>query len=194
MSGFVFIEGRGGGAPRPPLKKNTQPLTSRPQGGPGRPSPLFCGALMSNLIEWLTPSTVISADDIIHPGDAITVRPAVGEQAVGIFAPDGELFTAGVSNAGALFADTNQLGIYSVATASTQEGRKFSGFFAVNLFDAQESNIRPAETLTIGRAQVAASVRNQVGQRELWPYVAAAALAILLIEWWVYHRGSSLPA
>jgi len=57
-----------------------------------------------------------------------------------------------------------------------------------------ESNIQPADTLTIGRSQVSASVRNQVGQREFWPYVAAAALAILLVEWWVYHRGSSLPA
>ncbi|MEK7311891.1 MAG: BatA and WFA domain-containing protein [Chloroflexota bacterium] len=150
--------------------------------------------LMSNLIEWLTPSTVISAEDLIRPGDSVTVRPAVGEQAVGIFAPDGQLFTAGVTNAGALFADTNQLGIYSVGTTSVQEGGKFAGFFAVNLFDAQESDIKPAETLTIGRAQVAASVRNQVGQREFWPYVAAAALAILLIEWWVYHRGSTLPA
>ncbi|MBM4422533.1 MAG: VWA domain-containing protein [Chloroflexi bacterium] len=150
--------------------------------------------LMSNLIEWLTPSTVISADDIIHPGDSVTIRPAVGEQAVGIFAPDDQLFTAGVTNAGALFADTTQLGIYGVGTASAQEGGKFAGFFAVNLFSARESNIQPAATLTVGRAQVAASVRDQVGQRELWPFVAAAALAILLIEWWVYHRGSSLPA
>lgn len=150
--------------------------------------------LMSNLIEWLTPSTVISADDIIRPGDSVTVRPAVGEQAVGILAPDGQWYTAGVTNAGALFADTNQLGIYGVGTASIQEGGKFAGYFAVNLFDSLESNIEPAETLTIGRAQVAPSVRNQVGQREFWPYVAAAALAILLIEWWVYHRGSTLPA
>jgi hypothetical protein len=150
--------------------------------------------LMSNLIEWLTPSTVISAADVIHPGDSVTIRPAVGEQAVGILAPDQQFYQAGVTNAGALFASTHLPGIYGVGTASMQEGVKFAGFFAVNLFNRQESNIQPVMTLTIGRSQLAASVRDQVGQREFWPYVAAAALLILLVEWWVYHRGSSLPA
>ncbi|MEK7786521.1 MAG: hypothetical protein AAB658_14020, partial [Chloroflexota bacterium] len=40
--------------------------------------------LMSNLIGWLTPSTVISeSGETIHPGDTVTVRPEVGQQAVG---------------------------------------------------------------------------------------------------------------
>jgi Ca-activated chloride channel homolog len=150
--------------------------------------------LMSNLIEWLTPSTVISAAEVIHPGDSVTIRPAVGEQVVGIVAPDQRLYTAGVTSAGALFADTHLPGIYGVGTATITEGTKFAGMFAVNLFNRQESSIKPVETLTIGRRQVAASVRDQIGQRELWPWIAAAALIILLIEWWVYHRGATLPA
>jgi Ca-activated chloride channel homolog len=150
--------------------------------------------LMSNLIEWLTPSTVISAGGTVHPGDSVTIRPAVGEVAVGILGPDNQFYSAGVANAGAVFAQTDLLGIYGVGTASTREGGKFAGYFAVNLFDKQESNIKPATVLTIGRAQVAASVRNQVGQREFWPYIAAAALVLLLIEWWVYHRGSAVPS
>ncbi len=150
--------------------------------------------LLSNLIGWLTPSTVISdSGETVHPGDTVTVRPEVGEQAVGIQAPDGQFFVAPASEAGVLFSDTHQLGLYGVGTASVQEGGKFAGFFAVNLFDSLESKIRPAESLTIGRAQVSPAVRGQVGQREFWPYVAAAALAILLVEWWVYHRGSTLP-
>ncbi len=150
--------------------------------------------LMSNLIGWLTPSTVISeSGETVHPGDTVTVRPEVGQQAVGIQAPDGQFFVAPASEAGVLFSDTGQLGIYGVGTASVQEGGKLAGFFAVNLFDPLESKIQPAETLTVGRAQVSAAVRGQVGQREFWPYVAAAALAILIVEWWVYHRGSTVP-
>jgi len=149
--------------------------------------------LMANLIGWLTPSTVISdSGDAFHPGDTVTIRPAAGEQAVGIVAPDGRIFSAPATEAGVLFADTEQLGVYGVGTATIQEGFKPVGYFAVNLFDPLESNLKPAETLTVGRAQVAAAVREQVGQREFWPYVAAAALAILLIEWWVYHRGSAV--
>jgi Ca-activated chloride channel family protein len=150
--------------------------------------------LMSNLMEWLTPATVISAAGAIHPGDSVTIRPAVGEEAVGILAPDNQFYTAGVANAGALFARTDLLGVYGVGTASQTSGSKFAGYFAVNLFDKQESAIKPAASLTIGRVQVAPSVRDQVGQREFWPYVTALALAILLVEWWAYHSGSRLAA
>lgn len=151
--------------------------------------------LMSNLIEWLTPSTVIAeAGGIVRPGQTVTIRPAVGEQAVGILAPDGQFYIAPATEAGVLFADTDQLGVYGVGTASVKEGGKFAGYFAVNLFDPSESRIKVADTLTIGRSEVSAAVRGQVGQRELWPYAAAAALLILIVEWWVYHRGSTLPA
>ena len=148
--------------------------------------------LMSNLLEWLTPSSSIITNGIIRPGDTVSIRPKEGEQAAGIVRPDNQLFVAQAGGQYVTFADTDQLGIYSVGTANTQE-TKFVGFFAVNLFDSRESNIRPLEKLTIGRSQVSAAAREQIGQREFWWYLALAALIILLIEWWVYHRGSTLP-
>lgn len=150
--------------------------------------------LMSNLLEWLTPATVISdAGESIRPGDTVTIRPAVGEQAVGIYAPDNQFFIAAATEAGVLFANTHQLGLYRVGTASVQEGGKYAGQFAVNLFDSRESRIAPAAEIVVGRAQVSAAVREQVGQRELWQWVAGGALAVLVLEWWVYHRGTALP-
>jgi hypothetical protein len=41
---------------------------------------------------------------------------------------------------------------------------------------------------------VAASAREERGQLEIWPWLAAAAFALLLVEWWIYHRGPTLPA
>jgi hypothetical protein len=67
------------------------------------------------------------------------------------------------------------------------------GSFAVNLFNPTESKIRPQPTIRIGRGEVAASAREEAGQLEIWPWLAGAALVILLVEWWVYHRGSTLP-
>jgi hypothetical protein len=63
----------------------------------------------------------------------------------------------------------------------------------VNLFDERESDIRPRETIQIGQATVASTASQQVGQRELWPWLAGLALLILLIEWQAYHR-KPLPA
>ncbi|MBI4771121.1 MAG: hypothetical protein HY784_12105 [Chloroflexi bacterium] len=74
------------------------------------------------------------------------------------------------------------------------DGLQGTDYFAVNLFDPGESNIRPAPFITLGRAPLAAARRDEAGQRELWPWLAGAGLAILLLEWWVYHRGMTLPA
>jgi hypothetical protein len=62
---------------------------------------------------------------------------------------------------------------------------------AVNLLDANESNVQPAGTQT-ALGGVAAEVREADASKsrmELWWWVVAcAALPLLLIEWWVYTR------
>jgi hypothetical protein len=67
------------------------------------------------------------------------------------------------------------------------------GYFAVNLFDPFESNIRPQTSIRIGRDDVSASAPQEQGTLEIWPWIAAAAFGLLLVEWWVYHRGMAAP-
>jgi len=80
-------------------------------------------------------------------------------------------------------------GVYTVVS-----DQSVLGSFAVNLFNPGESNIRPAQVIRIGKSDVAASAREERGQLEIWPWLAAAAFALLLVEWWIYHRGLTLPA
>jgi len=65
--------------------------------------------------------------------------------------------------------------------------------FAVNLFDANESNITPRDTLLIGNTTITEAAREEFGQREFWPYAALLALLFLLIEWYVYHQRLRTP-
>ena len=59
---------------------------------------------------------------------------------------------------------------------------------AANLLDAAESDIRPRETLEIGRfTQVTATSRKEANL-EHWRWFALAALAVMLGEWWWFHR------
>jgi hypothetical protein len=88
-----------------------------------------------------------------------------------------------------LFTSSDKLGVYTVVS-----NQSVLGSFAVNLFNATEGNIRPATTIKVGRADVAATPREEVGQLEIWPWLALAAFALLLLEWWIYHRGATLPA
>jgi hypothetical protein len=68
-----------------------------------------------------------------------------------------------------------------------------AGSFAVNLFAAEESAIAPQENIFVGAGDVPTPSQENVGQWEFWPWFAAVALLVLLVEWWVYHRGVRWP-
>jgi hypothetical protein len=145
--------------------------------------------LMSNLMAYLAPAQAFSAPNGLHPGDTLTIKPAGGDRVLAIDNPNGTRYSATATEAGVIFADTHTLGLYTVLS-----NQSVLGTFAVNLFNPSESAIRPAPIIRLGRAEVTAAVRDELGQYEIWPWLAALAFALLLIEWWVYHRGATLPA
>ena len=145
--------------------------------------------LMSNLVNYLAPAQAFSAPGGLRPGETLTIKPAGGDNVIAIEDPHGTRYAATATEAGVIFADTRALGVYSVFSNQSSLGA-----FAVNLFNPAESNIRPAQVVRVGRSEVAASPRQAQGQLEIWPGWAAAAFALLLVEWWIYQRGPTLPA
>ncbi len=145
--------------------------------------------LMSNLINYLAPAQAFSAPDGLHPGETLVIKPSGGDTVMAVDDPDGNRYAATATEAGVVFADTHVLGVYTVVS-----NQSVLGSFAVNLFNPAESNIRPAQVIRVGKSDVTASAREERGQLEIWPWLAAAAFALLLAEWWIYHRGPTLPA
>jgi len=84
----------------------------------------------------------------------------------------------------AVIAETGQLGVYRM---ELPDGRFLQ--YAVNLFSPQESRLAPAETLP-GATSAVADSAGLAGeaQREWWRPLALLALALLCLEWLVYHR------
>ena len=145
--------------------------------------------LMANLVDWLTPGLYFDAGDGLRPGDPLTllgVALAGDAEQVRVTRPDGSVWTAGQGQS-LVFAETEQLGLYQVEMDGASLGQ-----FAVNLFNPAESTLTRRETITVGRAEIAPAGEQELGQQELWPWLAAAALIMLLIEWWVYQRGTKL--
>jgi hypothetical protein len=58
---------------------------------------------------------------------------------------------------------------------------------AVNLLDANESNLLPAPVAPGAGGQIAPSAQTK-SRMELWWWLAAAAVPLLMLEWWVYTR------
>lgn len=145
--------------------------------------------LMSNLINHLAPAQAFSAPDGLRPGETLVVKPSGGDAVIAIDDPNGKRYAATATEAGVVFVDTHMLGVYTVVS-----NQSVLGAFAVNLFNPAESNIRPAQVIRVGQSDVTASAREEQGKLEIWPWLAAAAFVLLLIEWWIYHRGPTLPA
>lgn len=83
------------------------------------------------------------------------------------------------------FTDTGELGVYEV-----EEGpqSKVTQRFVVNLFDPRESNLQPRTALDLGHETVRAASSTEATRHELWKWLIAAGLVVLVFEWYVYNR------
>ena len=92
--------------------------------------------------------------------------------------------------------ETTQLGLYRLEVLQAGEVLQAQAF-AVNMFGAGESDIRPAPEadlqLKLGGGTLALADEDQLGLREFWTLFALAALLLLIIEWIVYHRRLQVP-
>lgn len=148
--------------------------------------------LISNLTEWLNPGAVIDAPSGMHVGASVPLAPPAGVERIVITKPDGSVYRADVGDEQLIFSETQASGLYIIETETGLRTTQ-AGAFAVNLFAESESTIAPQETVQVGFSDLTEETEEAVGQREFWPWLALLALLILVIEWWVYHRGTVLP-
>lgn len=139
---------------------------------------------MYNAVQFLTGSISAGGRIGVRPGEpaSLPVRPNV--RTVGIARPDGTrdaVATAGAATAH--YARTRLVGIYRADGTPPGEDK-----FAVNLFNYTESDIRASEAVHIGANRVATSGQLQSVNRPFWPWVLAAILFVLLLEWVIYNK------
>lgn len=148
--------------------------------------------LMANITGWLSPGRAFDAPTGLQPGDPVAVVPGASSTAVLVQKPDGSRWTAEVGEEDLFFTETDTPGLYTVLLRDAAADRP-AGSFAVNLFSPAESRILPVESLQIGQTAVETEDEGDVGQRELWPWLLAIAVVVLIVEWWVHHRGTRWP-
>jgi len=80
-----------------------------------------------------------------------------------------------------LYNNTEWVGTYRAAWPGGGRG------FAVNLLDADESNIQPRDAIQLGSQQIAAG-KQRGWTADTWKWGVLAALVLLMAEWAFYHR------
>lgn len=131
--------------------------------------------LVANAAEWLAPAQGIDLPASVLPAEAVALPPGAV-----VTLPDGAARLADAAG----FAETQQPGVYLVQAGALR------GAFAVNFDAGRESNIAPgAASLASLSSPLFSTSTPSPSNIELWPFLAAAALVLLTIEWWVDRRG-----
>ncbi|MCZ6677034.1 MAG: BatA and WFA domain-containing protein [Candidatus Poribacteria bacterium] len=146
--------------------------------------------LMSQCLEWLGSTTAPIQPDVVKVGEPVRIRvahPGAVER-MAIQLPDGTRSDLDGRASSVVFSETTQIGVYTVFIDEEQFGR-----FAVNLLNAQESDLSPPQFgRNHGEIAAADGARAQSDvpevSREMWRYAAFLGLLLLGVEWWVYHR------
>jgi hypothetical protein len=134
-----------------------------------------------------------TSEDTTQPGMVKTIRPDTVEDEIQVSAPVQDIarltsprITYASLRRGTRaefsFGGTDQVGIYQVAW-----NNQVQRYFAVNLLDAEESNIQPREAFKIGTEEVRVG-KTRGMPLELWRWFLLAGLVLLLVEWYIYNR------
>ena len=139
---------------------------------------------IANAVEWLNPASARNAQLLIKAGDPFRLTLLAPVTKAEVQLPDGSKRTLDPDPKATelLFGDTGKEGVYHLR-AGTNETT-----FCVNLLDANESNIKPRDELTLGKYTKITASTAKPANTELWRTLAIAALIVLLFEWWWYHR------
>jgi hypothetical protein len=139
---------------------------------------------MYNAMEWLNPFSAGAEPFMVGAGQPFRFGLKTAVDAAELTLPGGTPMRLPLDpgTRELVVSDTFRQGLYHV-TAGTNHMR-----FCVNLLDSFESNITPRDELPFGKYEIVAATTLKRANLELWRWIAVAGLAVLLFEWWFYHR------
>ena len=142
---------------------------------------LFC----YNATNYLGMQVTQEQKDNLNVGDPIVVEGLEPGIEAKITRPDKKTESVKANPSGTIrFADTSRVGPYSM---SISDGP--ARFYAVNLLDSKESDIKPLEELEFSNSQKVEAQKTDLGRANvpLWPYLVSLALLLACLEWVVYN-------
>lgn len=146
-------------------------------------------AFVFNAVEYLGQIGKDLAGEGFKPGQALTARLPAAATEIRIKPPDEpETQLLPLDPAQTSWGPIRLCGLHRLSYMSPEEGRRVDLLIASNLLSAEESRIGRAEEIVMGAESIAGTSERQTQYTPLWPWAIGLALAMLMFEWWVYHR------
>lgn len=147
---------------------------------------------VTNTLRWLTaPRGAAGAAEgaARRAGQVVPLDVPAGTKEITVTAPDKSTRRVPVQTTPVLLDGADQVGVYSVTASGSGGKTAWNKTFAVSLLNATESDLMPRDALKVSGGKTVQGEAGARANRELWGYLALAALGLLGLEWWVYHRG-----
>lgn len=139
--------------------------------------------LVQNLLDYLLPGGF--ENQVFTPGQAVGLIAEPDARLADVTGPDGR--TTRLTPPFAPFTATDLPGVYTVKQQLASGAPRLSRF-VVQLQDPSVSRIAPGAAPLLQEASSPRGVLPR-GTLEIWPWLVAAGLALLVGEWFVYLRG-----
>ena len=130
-----------------------------------------------------------------RPGATLAERLPTGARNATVVLPDNSRADLlPTSDGRVVYGPLRRVGIYTLSwegpagARDTTAGGRSRRALAVNLLDPQESDIAAADKLSLPSRVVQAQAGSGGGTRRLWPFMVLLALAVMLVEWYIYNR------
>lgn len=137
-------------------------------------------------IELLAGLGEVASEESISPGDMIRIRVPEGARGLTLTPPAGRAEPVPVRGGEAAWGPARVAGAYRLEWTGT-DGATQSRVVAVNQLDPLECDVASVGSLSLGGGKVRASSGGAV-TLDAWPWALGLALALLMLEWWLYHR------
>lgn len=145
---------------------------------------------MMNAIEFLGHAGEAVTSRSLVPGDAITARLPAAATSIELITPEnpsGESVNA-PDPAQFAWGPIRLAGLHVLSWRTPADETVHTRAFAVNLFSESEGRIDVNPNIEIGQEVVAGRRVDESVYTPLWPWAIGLCLALLMFEWWVYHR------
>lgn len=143
-----------------------------------------------NAVDYLGRSGQAITNESLKPGEALAARLPTSATDITLHTPDGttpEHLTP-PDPAQLAWGPIRRAGLYTLSWKAPGSTSTESRSFAANLLSESEGRVDVNPTLKIGEERIDSRDTANSAYTPLWPYALGICLAVLMLEWWVYHR------
>jgi hypothetical protein len=143
-----------------------------------------------NAVEFLGHAGEAISDTSFEPGEALSARLPAAAQEITLQIPGREdTFPVPATDPTMFSWGPIQIsGVYGLSWSMPGQDDRPTRAFAVNAVSDAEADILPAEQILAREDDVHVAGVGGNQYMPLWPWAVGLCLAVMMLEWWIYHR------